>query len=304
VLKRMRPVGAAVMLVATLLLGACTPGNNLASWGVGGSQGSQSTNDVQARGGIIIETVPELQPALQALMPAWQQAYSDIPVVINTGPAFTLGTNQNTDVSADLLVTDSLQAQQEAVTQGLVENRGEVFAATTLDFVTPASNPGHIATLQDVATSGLRLVAVDWTSGVAHVTQAALERMMRAPEFTPDNVPCRSNYAACVLGNIALTVPDGLSATRLLATDASLDGAFVYHVNYTGSARSQGTGALLALPIPTNYAPPVGMWCAVSTLQAGNKANARLFQQFLLSDQAQAVLAAYGFLPPDAAANG
>ncbi|GAC1450649.1 MAG: hypothetical protein PVSMB4_09720 [Ktedonobacterales bacterium] len=292
------------MLGAILLLGACTPGNNLASWGVGGSQGSQTTNGVQARGGIIIVTVPELQPALQALMPAWQQAHSDIPVVISTGPTFIQGTNQNTDVSGDLLITDSLQAQQEAVFQGLVENRGKVSAATTLDFVTPASNPGHVTTLQDIATSGLRLAVVDWTSGVAHVTQAALERMMTSPEFAPDSVPCRSNYATCVLGNAAITVPDGLSAARLLVNDTSLDGAFVYHVNYTDIARGQATGALLAIPVPTTYAPPVGMWCAVSTLQAGNRANAQLFQQFLLSAQAQTVLTAYGYLPPGAAANG
>lgn len=297
-LNRMRQVGTACALVAALLLGACAPGNNLATWGVGGAQGDQSTGGIRARGGIVIQAAAELQPALQALMPVWQQAHPDIPVVISTAPAFTLGANQNTYASSDLLMTDSAQVQQEAVTQGLVESRGEVFAATTLDFALPASNPGHVTTLRDVATSGLRLVAVDWASGVAHTTQAALERMMTTPDFAPNMVPCGSNYAACVLGNTAITVPDGLSAARVLVGNASLDGAFVYHINYVEIERNLGPGALLAIPVPTQYAPPEGMWCAVSTLQGGNKASARLFQQFLLTPEAQGVLATHGYLPP------
>ncbi len=310
----MRRASALGLLVAALVVGACQPGNNGAAWGVGGTRGDASTDAVHARGGLVVGIIPDVAPVMQALTPVWNRAHPGIPVVFAAAPTVTTAVNQNTYIGEDLLISDLERVQADAVAQGTIRNLGVKFAATTLDFAVPASNPGNITRLQDTARPGLHLVNIIWSSGLTETTQAAIERMMRAPEFAAANIPCKDNYASCTYGNIVVTVSDGLAAGRLLVNPAlspiplpahslPLDGAFIYHTDYLQVQREVGVGSLSAIAVPTTFAPPHAFWCAVSSYQAVNPANAMLFQSFLLTPAAQAVFRAYGYLPPSAAPN-
>jgi ABC-type molybdate transport system substrate-binding protein len=286
------------LLAGSVLLDACNPGNNGAGWGVGGYQGYASTNVLHARGGLVIQIPNTLEPALQELMPVWQKAHPQIPIAFSIAPAIKLGVHQNTFTTVDLLISDLDEVQFDAASQGVTQGPGVVFATATLDFVIPAANPGHITRLQDLARPGLSLVNVQWLSGVSHSVQAALERMMRVPAFSGSAIPCLSSYAACVYGNLIVTVNDGLDAGRYLVSHPTTDGAFMYHTDYLEVLRETNSRALVAIPIPRVFAPPQKMWCALSAFQIVNAANARLFQAFLLTPAAQAVFATYGYLLP------
>lgn len=294
-------MGALAVLALALCLAACIPGPNGGGWGVGSHQGDTSTRALHAQGGLVIATVPELQPALQALAPVWAAQHPDIPLAFSVSTAIISGQNTNAAINTDLLITDLDQVQYGLDSQGSIAGPGIVFAATTLDFALPASNPADITTLQQVARPGLHLLNVSWNSGLAWYTIRSLQKMMRDPAFAPARLPCQSTYSTCVYATIAATVPDGLTAARMLVDQTRYQGAFVYHTDVLQTQRERGAGTLHTIPVPTAFAPPHPVWCAVGGLAASNPASARLFQQFLLTPAAQAVLATYGFLPPNAA---
>ena len=289
------------MLGLALSLAACIPGPNGGGWGVGSYQGDTSTRAIHDRGGLVIATVPELQPVMQALAQVWAAQYPDIPLAFSVSTAIISAQSTNTSIGTDLLITDLDQAQYETSAQGAIPEPGVVFAASTLDFAMPAGNPANITSLQQVARVNLHLVNVSWNSGVSWYTVRALQRMMRDPAFAPAQLPCGSTYSNCVYANVAVTAADGLSAARLLAGQTQYEGAFVYHTNVLQVEREQGAGVLTTIPVPTSLAPPNPVWCAIGGLAAPNPAHARLFQLFLLTAAAQAVLASYGYLPPAAA---
>lgn len=308
-----RWTGWAALSALLLVLAACLPGNNGGGWGVAGSQGSTSIHDVHARGGIVVGIFPDIAPAMHALVPVWERTHPGVPIVFSIAPTINIVINQNTYIPQDVLISDSEEAQSDALSQGLIHDKGAIFAAATLDFAMPASNPGAITSLAEVARPGLNLVHVTWNTGLSEHTQTALERMMRLPQFAPGTIPCTSSYAACVYGNLTVTVSDGISAGHALVDNTLLnapiashqtpfDGAFIYHTDTLAVESTSGAGALKVIPVPTAYAPPIPFWCALSTFQAANPATARMFQQFLLSPAAQSVLAAQGYLPPSAAA--
>lgn len=296
-----RRVGILAMLALALGLAACIPGPNGGGWGVGSDQGDTSTRALHDRGGLVIATVPELQPVMQALAHVWAAQHPDIPLAFSVSTAIISAQSTNTNIATDLLITDLDQAQYETSSQGAIPAPGVVFAASTLDFAMPAGNPAGITSLQQVARINLHLVNISWTSGVSWYTIRALQRMMREPAFAPAQLPCGSTYSNCVYANVAVTAADGLSAARLLVGQTHYEGAFVYNTNVLQVERERGAGALTALAVPTSLAPPNPVWCAIGGLAAANPAHARLFQQFLLGSAAQAVLASYGYLPPSAA---
>jgi hypothetical protein len=244
-----RRAGGVVLAVAVLVTAACIPGNNGGGWGVGGQQGDASTEALHARGGIVVAIYPDIDPAMQALVPLWQRTYPNIPIAFSIAPTINTAVNQNTYIAQDLLISDSKQVQIDALAQGLIRGKGAIFAAGTLDFATPASNPGRITTLQDVARPGHKLINIAWTAGLSQYTLATLERMMRLPEFSPPAIPCTSSYADCVYANNVLTVAGGLAAGRALVDNSLVstpvpryqlpfDGAFIYHTDTLAVVRA------------------------------------------------------------------
>lgn len=287
-----------IMLALALGVAACIPGPNGGGWGVGSYQGDTSTRAIHDRGGLVIATVPEVQPVMQALAHVWATEHPDIPLAFSVSTAIISAQSTNTAIATDLLITDLDQAQYETSSQGAIPEPGEVFAASTLDFAMPASNPAGITSLQQVARINLHLINVGWSSGISWYTLRSLQRMMRNPAFAPAQLPCGSTYSNCVYANVAVTAADGLAAARMLVGQTHYQGAFVYNTNVLEVERERGAGALTTIAVPTSLAPPNPVWCAIGGLAAANLAHARLFQQFLLSPPAQAVLANYGYLPP------
>jgi molybdate transport system substrate-binding protein len=303
---------AFALLGVLLVIAACIPGNNGGGWGVGGQQGDTSTEALHARGGILIGMYSDIAPAMEALVPVWRVAHPNIPLAFSIAPTLISTANLNTYITQDVFISDSPSVLADALSQGLIRGKGTTFAGATLEFAMPSANPGAIATLQDIARPGLNLVTVRWPSGLAHYTQATLERMMRLPAFAPSNIPCNANYADCVYANSVVNVSDGIAAgtalvdSTLLSTPVPsrqlpLAGAFIYHPDVLSVERQLGAGSLRTIPVPVAYAPPIAIWAAVTSFQAVNPTSAQLFVQFLLSPAAQAILARQGYVPPSSA---
>jgi len=141
----------------------------------------------------------------------------------------------------------------------------KVFARNRLVIVTPRGNPKHVAGLADLGRSGLVVV-------------------LAAP-----SVPA-GKYAAKALKAAGVTVhPKSLEDNvRSVLTKVQLGEADAGIV-YASDAKSAGAN-VATIAIPNS---PIAAYPALAIHPAGTA-----FVDFLLSEQGQAILARYGFLPP------
>ena len=279
------------LLALSLLLAACG-GNSGAWWGPGSYQGNNSTHQIIARGGLIIQASPVLAPALQAMLEAFLKARKlNVPIVFDFSSAKIIANNANVQADSDLLITDNSQTMIDARNLGFTRSIGTPLARDYLSVILPPANPGKIHTLQDLARPGLRYLGILPNGGLYRHIQTTLESMLLDPTFGP-------HYAARVYGNLIQNYTDGLSAARALAVSSPPgDFAIVYHTDYLEVQKERGARSLLTLSIPTPFNPPILMLAAI-TGQASNPTLAQQFTDFMRSSQGQKIWTQYGFQPP------
>ncbi|HLV99699.1 MAG TPA: substrate-binding domain-containing protein [Ktedonobacterales bacterium] len=278
------------VLVPILALAACG-GNSGAGWGPGSTAGNSSTNHIVQQGGLIIFAAPTLQQVLPALTAAFFKArHLAIPYTFNFSGDQVNANTANTLADADLLIVDNKQTLIDARNLGFARSTGTPLATDTLSVILPASNPGKIHTLQDLARPGLRYLGVSPEDGLSAQVQATLESMILDPAFGPD-------YSARVYGNLYQNYTDGPAATQaLMASPPPGDFSIVYHTNFLDAQR-QHTSALRELPIPSQFNPPLDMLAALAS-QANNPGLSQQFIDFMRSAQSQMIWKQYGFQPP------
>jgi molybdate transport system substrate-binding protein len=279
----------AILLVPLLALAACG-GNSLAGWGPGSTAGNNSTQHIVQQGGLIIFAPPTLQPAVSALANAFLSArHLHLPYTFNFSGNQVNATTANTLADTDLLIVDNQQTLLEARRIGFVQSTGTPLATDTLSVVLPASNPGKIHSLQDLARPGLRYLGISSLDGLSSHIQATLERMILSPAFGP-------HYSARVYGNLISNYTSGLSAALALAASPPAgDFAIVYHTNYL-ALQQHGSQRLLELPIPSQFNPPVAMLASLAS-RANNPGLSQQFIAFTRSAQGQMIWKQYGFQP-------
>jgi molybdate transport system substrate-binding protein len=162
---------------------------------------------------------------------------------------------------ADVLATAD---EASMVSAGLPD--AGVFARNSLAIVTAPGDPKHVTSLADLERPGLRVVLGGPTVPVGKAARKALD----AAGVTVKPVSLEQDVKGVV------------TKVRLGEADAGI----TYLTDVKAAA-----GAVAGTPLPgvSNSYP-------VAVVKASSDASA--FRDFLLSDQGQAVLASYGFLPP------
>jgi molybdate transport system substrate-binding protein len=162
--------------------------------------------------------------------------------------------------------------------------RYEVFCTNRLVLITPASNPARIASLQDLATTPVKLVIGSETVPVGTYTRTVLANL--------DSV-YGSTYSTTVLGTVVSNEDSVTSiVTKIEAGEA--DAGFVY-ITDALAAGSKVTS--IALP---DDAQAVANYPIAVVKSSKNATVARKFVDFVLTAPPQAMLEAAGFGPPPA----
>jgi ABC-type molybdate transport system substrate-binding protein len=280
-----------LLLVPVLALAACG-GNNLAGWGPGSTAGNASTNHIVQQGGLIIFAPPSLQQVLPGLVSAFFAArHLTVPYTFNFSADQVNANTVNTLADADLLIADNVETLINARDLGFVRSLGTPLASNTLSVVLPASNPGKIHTLQDLARPGLRYLGIATQSGLNLHVQNTLETMIRYPAFGP-------HYSARVYGNLYNNYTDGPAATQAIVASPPVgDFTIVNRTDYLAAQRQHGATALLTLPLPSQFNPPFDILAAL-TSQAKNPALSQQLITFMRSSAAQKIWTQNGFGPP------
>lgn len=185
---------------------------------------------------------------------------------------------------ADVLASADQRWMAQAAERGLVAEDPVVFARNRLVVLVPASNPGGIERLEDLARPGLKLVLAGESVPAGQYSRAVLAKLGATPGF-----PAR--YAARALANLASdeeNVKGVVAKVQLGEADAGI----AYRSDVTPAVASR----VRVLDIPGERNVLAEYPIAVAT-GARDTAGARAFVALVLSAEGQRILARHGVLP-------
>jgi molybdate transport system substrate-binding protein len=253
----------------------------------GTSSGSSSTPTATSAPPVTLNVfaAASLKNAFTEIGQKFQQAHSNVTVTFNFAGSQALAQQINQGAPADVFASAN-QTQMKVVTDagGADASASKVFARNLLTVIYPKNNPGQITKLQDLAKSGLRIVLAAPSVPAGQYAVDFLTKASADPSFGAD-------YKAKVTANVVSYETDVTSVvTKVVQGEA--DAGIVYVTDAEANASQLGENA-----IPTNL-QTVAVYPIVPLKGSQNAATAQQFVDFVLSADGQAVLAKYGFMPP------
>jgi molybdate transport system substrate-binding protein len=173
---------------------------------------------------------------------------------------------------ADVFVSANVRYPDELYAKGLVA-RPHIFTYNNLVVVVPRANPANIASVQDLAKPGVKLVIGDSTVPVGSYTRTVLRRLNLNSALR--NVVSNEQDVKAVVGKVALNEAD---AGVVYETDVRP----VKHL-------------VTRIAIPDSAQPVMAYSLAIAR-SARNRRVARDFVRYVLGKEGQAWLRRYGFI--------
>jgi molybdate transport system substrate-binding protein len=255
-------------LVAICLLVACA--------GCSSSSSKSSSGNVTLN----VSAAASLMGSFQTLGKQFETANPNVKVVFNFAGSNTLA--QQITQGAPFNVFASADTQ----TMGRVTkdvNSPVTFAHNKVTVIIPAANPGHITTLKDLANPGIKIAVADPSVPVGNYTLEVLNNMAASPEYGP-------SYESAVKGNF-VTQETSVGGVSTKVQTGEVDAGYVYVTDGLAAGAK-----VTAIDIPDQF--NVRAVYPIATAKSGsNQSTAQAFVNFVLSDEGQATLAKYGFLP-------
>jgi molybdate transport system substrate-binding protein len=251
----------ALVVVAAFVVGGC------------GDDDATTTTAAGVSGDITVSTAASLTDAFTKIGDDFKTAHPDAKVTFNFGPSSTLETQIEQGAPADVFASADQANMDKLDTASKLAGASTVFADNKLVIITKPGNPKNVKSLADLATVGtVSLCGAD--------------------------VPC-GKYAAQVLEAAGVTIPassvtrgQDVKATLAAVTTGDADAGIVYVTD----AKSAGD-AVATVTIPDDQ-NAIAVYPIAVLAGTSNKAVAQAFVDAVTSDEGQATLQSFGFLPP------
>lgn len=234
-------------------------------------------------GTLTVFAAASLTDAFATIVKDIQAAHPNVTITVETAGSQALVTQLTEGAKADVLATANTSTMKAAQEAGLIDGTPTVFTGNRLVIVTPDGNPAGIASLDDLAREGVKLVIAGSDVPVGSYTRKTLCSYVStggAPEGFLDgvnaNVVSQETDVRSVLAKVQLGEAD---AGIVYASDAVAS-------NLAGTA--VGT---VEFPFETTATYPI------APVAGGNTELAQAFITYVLSPEGQKVLADYGFAP-------
>jgi molybdate transport system substrate-binding protein len=209
-----------------------------------------------------------------------------IAVSFQFGGSQELRTQLEQGASADVFASADRDQLEIASNEGLLSGLRQVFARNRLVIIVPKANEANIATPQDLAKDGLKIIIGGEAVPVGKYARRFLQDASASSEFQPD-------YGDRVLANVvseATNVKEIVSAVTLGEVDAG--------IVYATDVSDENSDQVSKIDIPESVNPIVEYPISLTYSGAGNQA-AQLFLDYVNGEEGQATLAAFGFAPGD-----
>jgi molybdate transport system substrate-binding protein len=272
-MRRIAPIltAAALALIAAAMVAGCGSSSSASP--------SQSRSSAPTR--LTVFAAASLTKVFPQIAADFTRTHPGTQFIFSFAGTDTLAAQIEQGAPADVFAGASSKYGDELSGKGLID-APQAFATNKLIVILPAANQAHIATLEDLAKPGVKLIIGDPTVPIGAYTRKVLTNL---------DATYGAGYSAKVLKNV---VSNALQVTSI-TSDVQLgeaDAGFVYVTDALGAGDKV---ARIALPAA---AQATATYPIAAVKGAKNVTVARQFAAFLLSADAQALLKQAGFGPP------
>lgn len=235
-------------------------------------------------GPLAVFAAASLTDAFEELGTAFETTYPGAEITYNFAGSQQLAAQLSEGAPADVFASANIR-QMEVATEGgrIVSGTAQAFARNRLVVITPSDNPAGIATLQDLAQPGLKLILADRAVPVGQYSLDVLAKASALPGYT-------EAYSPTVLANVVSYEENVRSVLTKVALGEG-DAGIVYT---TDAALAADQLRQIAIPDALNT---IASYPIAPVADSANPALAEAFIAFVLSPDGQAILAKYGFIP-------
>ena len=224
-----------------------------------------------------------LKDAFTEISRNFEAAHPGVTVTLNFAGSQTLRTQLEEGASADVFASANHTEMDNAVKAGLVQDgAAQDFLTNKLLVILPANNPAGLASLQDLARSGVKVVLAADTVPAGKYARQILDKMSQDPAFDSD-------FGTKVLANVVSNendVKQVVAKVQLGEADAG--------IVYVSDAVAAPELMTIEIPAKLNVTAQYPISALTQTPQPELAAE---FIAYVLSSQGQDVLAKWGFSP-------
>ncbi len=239
----------------------------------------------QAAHTLVIFAAASLTGAFQEIGQSFKAANPGVQVSFNFAGSQILRTQLEQGAAADVFASADQKNMDLLESENLIlRDSIQRFATNSLVVVIPASNPGGVQSLRDLARPGLKLVIADTSVPAGNYTRQVLTKMSQDAIYGAD-------FSTNVLANVVSNETD----VKQVVAKVELGEADAGIVYLSDAVAAPG---LLTLPIPANFNVTASYPIAVlADAPAPNLA--RAFIEYVTSPAGQSILAKWGFSRTD-----
>jgi molybdate transport system substrate-binding protein len=236
-------------------------------------------------GDLTVFAAASLTDAFEQIETDLEAAHPGLTVTYNFGGSQALVTQLDEGAEADVFASANNAQMTTAADNGSIAGEPETFVHNELAIVTPADNPAGIEAPADLGEEGLRLVLAQAEAPVGRYAREAVCKM------AADTASYGEGFVDRVAANVVSEeedVRDVLAKVELGEADAGI--VYVSDANIAGDEVK-----LIAIPAEVNVIASY----PIAAVAGGDEALADAFIAYVLSDEGQATLEAFGFAPVD-----
>jgi molybdate transport system substrate-binding protein len=240
-----------------------------------------------ADGPITVSAAASLTDAFKEIGAAFETRNPGAKITFNFGSSAALRTQLDQGARAEVFASADQAQMDKAVQGGSIGSAPKVFATNRLTVIVPSDNPKGIASLQDLAKTGVKIVAPQTDVPVGQYAQQILTKAGQDPAYGSD-------FRSKVEANYVSRESDVRQVVAKVALGEG-DAAIVYSTDVTPQTAPKVK--VIAIPDPLNVIASY----PIATVKTGpNQASGARFVDFVLSPDGQKILAKWGFGPAPA----
>ncbi len=287
--RRSRLTGVLATVLLALLLaalaGACGDDDDdtTAATATTSTSGTTTESAMQLEGNLTIFAASSLTDVFDALADAFDDAHPDVSITFNYQSSSSLATQINELAPADIFASAN-DAQMKVVTDAGNAENPVTFATNSPVIVVPAGDH-KVTKLDDLASDGIRLVLAEEDVPVGKYARDILTNASTAAGLGTD-------FSARALANLQSNEAN----VRAVLTKVQLGEADAGIVYATDAATAPDDVDVVEIPAEYNV---VASYPIAVVNETGNPDAAAAWVGFVLSDEGQAILASFGFGPPE-----
>jgi len=228
-----------------------------------------------------------LTEAYSEIKTNFEAAHSGVTVIYNFGGSNALAQQLGEGAPADVFASANAKQMEVAVESGRVApDTAQVFVRNRLVVITPVGSTAGVATLQDLAKPGLKLILAAKDVPVGGYSLDFLDKAAADAGFG-------AAYKDAVLANV-VSYEDNVRSVLTKVALGEGDAGIVYTSDIVGDPAKD----VVSLEIP-DALNTVATYPIAPVADSANPELAQAFVEYVLSAEGQAILEDFGFIPAD-----